>query len=722
VPEFVNACQHVTQGNPFLLTELLRECLSGSAEEASLVRGCAPMSVARSVLLRLNRAGPDATAIARAVAILGDGVDLRQAARLAGLDPSASLAAADALSARRILCDGRPLAFSYPLVRNAVYQRMSAGERALGHARAACVLVAADEPVERVAEHLLRSEPGDDEWVAETLQFAAQHAMRDWACEAAIGHLERALREETSRSTRFSLLLDLGIVRSHIDGPAALEALNRAGRAAVDPDQIAAAAEELARVLTLTGRPDEALAVLRAAAADVETREPELARRLRRRIPLAAQLVPGSRSPLVDGVHEPGAEEDPLFLQYLAVEALLQGAAAQRAAELARKSLAAASPGAEESISLSSTAAIDVLCLSGHPHDAQREIDRACRMALERHSSTAIVTSAAFAARVALARGRLSEAERQARLGLGHARAGSWGLVLPLLTAALHDVLVERGEMVDALAIAEDANERAIRAADAPLYSNVLLVSLGRLGVTCGDPRVGLADLLLAGERATASAVTNPAVLPWRSEAALAHLALGEHLAGRELAAEELARARTFGAPRAVGIALRTVALVAFAEDDQDGAISRLREATAMLEAAGAPVELARASVELGVVLRRCRRGAEAREPLRRGLDIAHRCGALAIASRARTELLATGGRPRRASLEGRDALTPRERLVAQLAAQGQSNRDIAARLFLSPKTVESHLSRVFRKLQVKSRDELPAALDAVPPPVEQAL
>ena len=114
-------------------------------------------------------------------------------------------------------------------------------------------------------------------------------------------------------------------------------------------------------------------------------------------------------------------------------------------------------------------------------------------------------------------------------------------------------------------------------------------------------------------------------------------------------------------------------------------------------------------------MLRRDGRRAEAREPLRIGMDGAHACGAKPLAERARTELLATGARPRRLALQGSDALTPSERRVADLASQGRTNRQIAQALFVTTATVETHLRHVFRKLDVSGRGELADRLTTRP-------
>jgi DNA-binding CsgD family transcriptional regulator len=139
--------------------------------------------------------------------------------------------------------------------------------------------------------------------------------------------------------------------------------------------------------------------------------------------------------------------------------------------------------------------------------------------------------------------------------------------------------------------------------------------------------------------------------------------------------------------------------------------IELLREAITILEPAGCRVEHAHARLELGAALRRSNHRSQAREHLRIALDLAHRCGDPMLAGRAAQELAATGARPRRVMLSGVESLTASERRVAELAAGGLSNREIAQTLFVTRKTVETHLGHAYLKLDVSSRLELPSAL-----------
>ena len=120
-----------------------------------------------------------------------------------------------------------------------------------------------------------------------------------------------------------------------------------------------------------------------------------------------------------------------------------------------------------------------------------------------------------------------------------------------------------------------------------------------------------------------------------------------------------------------------------------------------------AQLEHTRALVDLGAALRRANRRVDARPPLRHALELADRHGMRRLARRARGELLAAGGRPRRTALSGIDALTPTEHRVTALAALGHSNRDIAQQLYVTRRTVETHLTHAYQKLDITTRHEL---------------
>ena len=166
-----------------------------------------------------------------------------------------------------------------------------------------------------------------------------------------------------------------------------------------------------------------------------------------------------------------------------------------------------------------------------------------------------------------------------------------------------------------------------------------------------------LDDFLECGERCARLGLSTMSAVPWRAEAALVHVALGNTREARRLAGEQVDMARAFGRPRTLGISLRACGLVEGGEAGRE----LLREAVKTLERSQSPLALARARTDYGAALRRAGRRVQARAELERAFDLAHRCGAEAVANQARAELIAAGAKPRRDAITGRDALTAGE-------------------------------------------------------------
>jgi ATP/maltotriose-dependent transcriptional regulator MalT len=271
--------------------------------------------------------------------------------------------------------------------------------------------------------------------------------------------------------------------------------------------------------------------------------------------------------------------------------------------------------------------------------------------------------------------------------------------------AGLIEALIERGEV--------DAAEAALRSSgfgeEIPpgITSNPLLEARGLLHLAQGHMREGLDDLVGFGRNDELFGGANPLASRWRSHASVALTAIGDSEAARRMAAEDLERARRWGAASGIGMALRALALV----EGGTAAIDRLGEAVEVLERSPARLEHARALTDLGAALRRANRRAEARGALQEGLDLAERCRARALAERARTELRAAGGRSSDPESTGVEQLTVSERRVAELAAAGRSNPEIAQTLFVTRKTVETHLGHVYQKLDISGRGKLGPAL-----------
>ena len=237
---------------------------------------------------------------------------------------------------------------------------------------------------------------------------------------------------------------------------------------------------------------------------------------------------------------------------------------------------------------------------------------------------------------------------------------------------------------------------------------------IGELALDAGQADAALAAFEACGRVMDDLEIVNPSILPWRSDAARALLLLGEVDRARLLAEEELGVARACGAPRATGMALRVCGLC----QAGDAGLDLLREAVELQARCGAELELARTEIDLGAAIRRRGRRQSARPHLRAGLGRAQVAGATVLARRAETELRAAGGRGRRLTDTGPGLLTASERRVAELAAQGFSNRTIAGLLQISVKGVEWHLHRSYRKLDVRGRGQLgPALLDGARDP-----
>ncbi|MGH2804684.1 MAG: helix-turn-helix transcriptional regulator, partial [Thermoleophilaceae bacterium] len=296
--------------------------------------------------------------------------------------------------------------------------------------------------------------------------------------------------------------------------------------------------------------------------------------------------------------------------------------------------------------------------------------------------------------------GRVTDAVADAESAVaGYVHGWHWGL--PGSHAYLCQAYLERGELERAAAALElPEGEEAW--SDSILWM-LYLEARGRLALERRAPEAALAEFRRAGELAESMQLENPAVLPWRARAAEAMRALGRDAEARRLADEDLRRARAFGTPWGLGVCLRARGLVEGGTD----AVDWLRQAVEALEQGPNRLERSRALVDLGAALRRAGRKREARDTLRHGMNLARDCEALALVRRAEEELRASGARLVQRELSGVEGLTPSERRVAHMAASGMSNREIAAALFVTLRTVETHLTHSYRKLEVDSRAEL---------------
>ncbi|HEX2125579.1 MAG TPA: AAA family ATPase [Thermoleophilaceae bacterium] len=705
---FTAACVSGTGGNPLLLRQLLSSLeadgVTPEARQARVVQQAGPQAVSRTVLLRLHRLPDPAAAVAQAIAVLGDGAELPLVAALTALDDAAVAGATAALARAEILRPQPPLGFVHPLIRDAVYQQLPPGERELRHAEAARLVMQAGAPAEEVATHILACPRRGQDWVVDVLSEAARSARTRGAADSAATYLERALDEPPTARRRMRVVLELGLAETLTHGPAAAGHLREVWETLEDARERGRVAAALARTLIFTGPAAEGVAFVRRAAAELPAELVDERQALRAIELMAIPLGAADAETLAT-------------LEHVRIEGEGPGARMLAAAAAEGRALTGAS--ADECVALATEALADGVLIDADPgflrnaapwvlvmadRDEAREAWEKMRAHAHRRGSlfgflgTNLWTGASL-----LWWGDLPEAENTLMTALENAAA--WGLLRsgaaygPAL-AFTGAVRVLRGDLQGARRLLDPAegDERRVESSRLTLSSRVeLLLAEGR-----DEEALAAADEL--AERF--GGIVNPGWAPWRSLKARALDRLGRSEEATALAGEELAHARRFGSPSVVGRSLRVLGTL-----ERERGIDRLREAVELLERSTAKLQLGFALFALGAALRRLRKPSEAREPLRRALELADRCGAGPLAGQARAELYAAGGRPRRTALSGVESLTASERRVAELAAKGGTNKDIAQTLYVTLKTVERHLSSAYGKLGIRSRRELSQAL-----------
>jgi DNA-binding CsgD family transcriptional regulator len=711
---FCTACWEATGGNPLLLRELVHaladEATAPTEENVPLLRELGARAGLRAVSLRLSRLPGEATALAQAVAILGDEADPRQAAALVDLDEHTAFDAVDALARVDVLRPHPPLGFVHPLVRGAVYEGIPPLEREAWHARAARLIANAGGEAERVAAHLLRSPPAGDPNVVATLRDAAREAGSRGASESAVSYLRRALVEPPPDDERAELLLELGSVEALVGGDEAIEHLEQAHALFEDPTRRAEAALVLGRQLFVLGS-DRSDAVYTQALEELGGADAELARRLEAGLVTSDLFAPtGHPAALarLDRVRTNLRSEtvgEKLLLSLLAYHDSRAGVPASETVPLARRALAGGTLARVDAGAVFVPAST-VLAMADLD-EALAVYDDALAEAHRRGSTFFFAAVKVFRAHTLAWRGDLGEAEAEAREAAAAGRAWDASARFAGHAAAfLADALMEQGRLDEAAEVLAQVR----RADTLPIGARLLFLrdTSARLRILRGDLSGGLEEILEAGRFYESVGSRNPAFIAWRSTAALALHQLGTRDEALRLAEEELEVARVWGAPRALAAALRVAGLI---EEGRRG-LALLEEAVQVSAGSqAAKLEHAKARTELGAALRRANLRARAREELRRAVETATICSATGLAERAETELLATGARPRRIALSGVDALTPSERRVAEMAAAGPTNREIAQALFITQRTVEVHLTSIYRKLGISSRAQLAGAL-----------
>jgi DNA-binding CsgD family transcriptional regulator len=689
----------VTGGNPLLVVELARS-LEIAEEDLPLDR-VGPANVGRQVLRRVARVSEEAVALSRAVALSPEALTLADAAALAELESDDAATAADALVRAQVLrhTDGR-LEFLHPVMRTAVYEELDPFARRTAHTRAARLLTSRGADVEEIAAHLLAGEPEGDPESIRILRAAAERARGRAALRGAVRYLERALEEPPAPGQeRVDLRHDVARLQALLGRVEAIETLEVALEEATLPGQRADIAVDLAEALIANERLDAAIGLL-----EGFREQPELDPEHRLQIDTLALVAAldslidphllqryASRIPR-DLPGETAAQRKALLV--LAYQMLIEGEPSSVSVELLERTLED-----RDLRPLSPTEAVwqmRVMSLCGRGNAAEELAREQLERARETGAEAAYAGAQLQLAVTANQRGALREAEAAARLGLE-----APGLQ-PDMEVTLEDWLLTtlsmqgRFDEVEELLERITSRERDSNMATAMLDRRRMEIALDR-----GDYEAALGPAERV-YRATAGRI--PPSNSLQCDYAVALAAVGRIDEAIALAREALDIAIRSEISQAIGIAHLALGRVLPGTEG----LEHLEQSVAVLRQTSYRWNLANAEVALGAALRRANQRVAAREHLASALEYAVANGAAPIEAQAREELRLCGARPRRVMRTGVDALTPSEERIARLAADGKSNKEIAQHLFLTVKTVEMHLGGAFRKLDVRSRRELP--------------
>ncbi|NJQ14761.1 helix-turn-helix transcriptional regulator [Streptomyces bohaiensis] len=758
-PRFAAAVTDAVSGHPGTAVRLLRALRAAGldADEAG-ARQAAEIGgelTARAALRLLEREPDDARRVATALAVLTEARTHAGADAVVGTEARAGIetdvdtedgagtrvvaALADVDTARvgdvaRFLRHAGAAAPDggcalHPAVRTALLARLGPRRGPL-HARAALLLSDHGRPAEEVARHLAHAPAAEGRWATAVLRRAAAEAERRGGRADAARYLHRVLETEpddTAARVRLALVTSLDTPFGAIPHfrAALAEAREPALRAAIAV-QYAMACISVALPEACRSEAVEALEAGWSALRSGPGADPRLGDQVR-----AVLLLMGS--PVRDAAADPprptgatvaatthphGADR----IQTAALSALhtaLAGRSRQGALADARQ--VQAGPGRRQPPWLHFTLAA-TFALADETERAHQALDAMLHQGGDRPSPWLRAFAAAMRSLVLQRGGAVLAAAGEARASLADARTaadalarghggdeGTAGTRRMLAQAVLAAVHVDRGEPRRAWRVLNE--EGRTEPDDCALTALLCLHTRARAYWAAGHPVPALALLRQCGLAQDGAGALNPVIVPWWTDACLVLAELGRPAEGRPLAEQGAERARLWDTPRARGLA----ALAQGALTPGSVGLDLLAESVHHLADSPAVTEHARAQHRFGVALLVHGDEAGARDRLRRAAGLAVECGALALAERSRRALATAGGRPGRGT--GRPPvglLTSSELRVAGLAISGAGNRDIARQLFVTVRTVESHLTNVYRKLGVHRRDQLGAALRAV--------
>lgn len=689
-------CLDLGGGNPLLTCALLEETLPMSREPSGVD------AFRQAVLVCLHRMGPVATRVARAIAILDRAPDTGLISRLTELGTGVTAGTVQRLVEVGVLAEG---GFRHPETQSAVIAEIPADEAIDLRYRAAQLLYEEGEPSRSVISQLSAAGPLPREWVLPVLCSAAQDALADGEISAAIQYLNFAVDccpdEDRRYATKARVAALYRLVEPVSSGPRhlALKAPALAGK--VGQREALKLAEGLLWHLQF----DDALDVV----AEVAARDDGFSlgtewRQLRHLVAagypglltrLEALLPEAARSAATAPVIAP-----PSLRAVQSLSTVVTQSGGEHTVALAEQVLQDSTV-AQGSLEVAATAIFSLV----YADMLDTAADWCDRLQSELHGADGIAWNALFGALralVALRRGQIDIALEQSQQALKFVPDNERSIRSALLLAMLVEGHTAAGN-----------HEAAAECLSRPIRQQVLetraglhyLFARGRHHQAMDRPHAALADFMACGERMIQWNMDSPSVAPWRVGAAEVWLALGKRHHAAQLVEEQMSRLGA-GLPRSRGIVLRCLAAVR----DVGERPGILGDALKALQAGHDRLESARALADLSETFQSLGNKADARTVARRARRLADSCHAEGL-----VQVLTpyhSAGRPekhKRPMGEGQfAALSDSERRVAMLAAAGHSNREIATKIFVTVSTVEQHLTRVYRKLNITSREQLP--------------
>ena len=704
-PTTTQALLEAAAGNPLALIEL-PTLLSDEQR-----RGAAPFEPA------LARGGALWLAFERQVAAQGEEVDLAMLAAAASIDRELRtvLAACDDLgvgkaaleraeAAGLVELDHQRLSFAHPLLRAVVYHGAPAAER-----RRVNAVLARHAAPDAAAWHAAAAALGPDDAVADALEAAADRAVARGAYSTATDALERAsaLSEDPDAAAIRQCAAGLAAAMGgqYVRSAALLESV-----AGVDDPLMRATVRHLLAMARLVGGFGNALenhAMLVEQAEQVTGIDDALAATLYADAGVCATVAGDCRLALEAGERAaavlPADAQGPTRCQ---VHAMLgMGLAmAGRTAE-ARVALDRAGELLGEVDPLSPAAqpisfALDARLCTGQDDLLFREAQAMAKAAAAGGSAGLLPYYELLTADSAFRLGDWEVAEREAEAAVAIADHSGQRGPLSIALVVQSRIAAARGQDDGAAA----GLARAVEIARPPGYGSTVIwahAATGFLYLARGRASEAIAELEECGRLSRIAGLEDPTIVPWAPDLVEAYVVAGRAEPAQRVCDELERRAERSGVPLALALSARCRGLTA-----PDGFDDHFARALDHHERCTAPLDRARTLLAYGSRLHRARRRMEAREQLRQALAEFERLGAVPWAERARAELRAAGGVERRPRGSD-DELTAQEARIAACVARGSTNREVAEELFLSPKTVEFHLGRVFRKLGIRSRTEL---------------